>query len=211
MAEGVNSMKIIDITRPLSAKVPLYPGDAPPMITPQDQGNYHTTEIRMSSHQGTHIDAPSHYLPEGETVDNLPLPYLIGPCLVLDARAAGRVIKPEAVVPRLGSHTRLLLRTSASDCNAFGTEFPCLHMSTARALAETGLVVLGIDSPSVEEYLGDGSVHRTLLTHSIVIIELLDLWRVEEGAYDMIALPLRLEGVEGSPARVVLCRKGDQA
>jgi arylformamidase len=201
-------MKIIDITRPLSMQVPLFPGERPPVITPQDHGAYRTTNLRMSSHQGTHIDAPSHYLPGGITVDALPLTYLIGPCRVLDVRDAGRVIGPDTILPRLGSHTRLLLRTSASDLDTFDAEFPCLDTAAARALVERGVRCVGIDSPSVEEYSGDGSVHRILLSHPVAIIELLDLSRVAEGPYDMVALPLRLQGVEGSPARVILCNKG---
>jgi arylformamidase len=203
-------MKIIDVTRPLSEHVPLYPGEDLPVVIPRDHGAYRTTDLRMSSHQGTHIDAPSHYLRGGVTVDRLPLNFLIGPCLVLDVRDTGRMIEPETIIPRLGSHTRLLLRTEASDRDAFGTAFPCLSVATARALVERGVCCVGIDSPSVEEYPGDGTVHRIFLSHPTAIIELLDLSEAAEGTYTMVALPLRLEGVEGSPARVILCERGDR-
>lgn len=208
MAEGFNRMNIVDVTRPLSTRIPLYPGDTAPRITPVFHGEYRTTDLCLSSHHGTHIDAPSHYLEDGLTVDQLPLSHLIGPCRVLDLRDAGRVIEPGAILPDLGSHTRVLLRTHASEMTAFGPEFPCLSRETARALVERGVRCVGIDSPSVEEYPGDGSVHRILLSHTIMILELLDLSGVEEGVYDLIALPLRLEGVEGSPARVLLCERG---
>jgi arylformamidase len=203
-------MKFFDVTRPLSEKVPLYPGEDPPSIASQDHGEYRTTNLHISSHQGTHIDAPSHYLTGGMTVDRLPFSYLIGSCLVLDMRKAEMMIEPDAIIPRIGSHTRLLLRTSASDMDTFGTDFPCLHTDTAHGLVERGVRCVGIDSPSVEEYPGDGSVHRTLLMYPAAIIELLDLSMITEGVYGMIALPLRLEGVEGSPARVILCKKGDR-
>jgi Predicted metal-dependent hydrolase len=198
-------VKFIDVTRALSAHVPLYPGDDPPVIIPQDHGTYRTTRLTLSSHHGTHIDAPSHFLPGGLSVDRLPMSYLIGPCQVLDVRDAGDRIPPEDIIPRLDSCTRLLLRTRASEMARFGPSFPCLQPDAARALVGRGLRCVGIDSPSVEEYPGDGSVHRTLLAHPTVIIELLDLSHTAEGIYDMIALPLRLEGVEGSPARVILC------
>lgn len=201
-------MKFIDITRPLSVQVPLYPGEGPPTIISRDHGTYRTTDLHMSSHQGTHIDAPSHFLWGGMTVDELPISFLIGRCLVLDVRDTGRVIEPDAIIHRMGSFSRILLRTSASEENIFGNEFPCLHKDTARALVEKGVRVVGIDSPSVEEYPGDGSVHRILLTHPTIILELLDLSTVAEGVYDLIAFPLRLKGVEASPARAILCKKG---
>ncbi len=201
-------MNIIDVTRPLSARIPLYPGDPPPRITPVYHGEYRTTDLCLSSHHGTHIDAPSHYLEGGLTVDQLSLSLLIGPCRVFDLRDAGQVIEPGAILPCLESHTRILLRTHASEMNTFGPEFPCLSRETARALVDQGVRCVGIDSPSVEEYPGDGSVHRILLSHHAAIIELLDLSGVKEGVYDLIALPLRLEGVEGSPARVLLCERG---
>jgi arylformamidase len=200
-------MIFFDITRHLSESVPLYPGDAPPVIIPRDHGTYVTTDLHISSHHGTHIDAPSHFLKGGASVDALSLTSLIGPCRVLDVRDAGMVIEADVIIPRLGSHTRLLLRTAASEMDTFGPEFPCITASAARSLAEKRVVCVGIDSPSVEEYPGDGSVHRILLSHHTVIIELLDLSLVKEGTYYLIALPLRLEGREGSPARVVLCTR----
>jgi arylformamidase len=202
-------VKILDVTRPLSVRVPLYPGDDPPVINPRDHGTYRTTDLSLSSHHGTHIDAPSHFLPDGMTVDQLPLDYLIGTCLVLDVRKAGTVIGPDAILSRIGSHTRILLHTEASDRHSFGPEFPHLSVETAHALVDRGVRCLGIDSPSVDPYPGDGSVHRILLSHPTAIIELLDLSHVEEGIYRMIALPLRLEGVEGSPARVILSQRSD--
>lgn len=208
MAQGVYPVRFIDITRPLSPQVPLYPGDSPPAIIPREHGSYRTTDLCLSSHHGTHIDAPSHFLPGGMTVDELPLSYLIGECQVLDARGAGPMIAPEAILPRLGPCTRLLLRTEASGMTRFDTSFPCLHPDTARALVARGIRCVGIDSPSVEEYPGDGSVHRIFLSHPTAIIELLDLSPVAEGNYLLVALPLRLEGVEGSPARVILCERG---
>jgi arylformamidase len=209
MAEGVLPLKFIDVTRPLSERVPVYPGDAPPAFTVHDHGAYRTTSLRMGSHQGTHIDAPSHYLAGGESVDKIPLNNLIGPCLVIDVRPSENMITPDTILPYLGLHTRILLRTSASGADSFGTEYPCLHPLTARALVDRGVFLVGIDSPSVENYTGDGSVHRILLGHPAVIIELLDLSRVEEGVYDLIALPLRIQGAEGSPARVILCNRGE--
>ncbi|MDD1675833.1 MAG: cyclase family protein [Methanomicrobiales archaeon] len=203
-------MKIIDITRPLSEAIPLYPGDVPPVITPHNHGTYLTTDIHLSSHHGTHIDAPLHFLPGGLTVDSIPLQSLIGPCLVLDRTQAETIMGPELIIPYMGNHTRLLLRTVASGKESFGTEFPCIRLETARALAERGLTCIGIDSPSIEEYAGDGSVHKAFLSRNIPILEFLDLSRVNEGLYQLIALPMRLQGREGAPVRAILCPAGEE-
>ncbi|MDD1672955.1 MAG: cyclase family protein, partial [Methanomicrobiales archaeon] len=131
---------------------------------------------------------------------------LIGPCLVLDMRGSPMRIEPHHVIPRMKKHTRILLHTTASEKGNFGEEFSHLSLQTAQALTDRGIVCVGIDSPSIEEYPGDGSVHRALLSRNTVIIELLDLSDVDEGSYWLVALPLRLQGREGAPARVILCR-----
>jgi arylformamidase len=77
-------------------------------------------------------------------------------------------------------------------------------MTAATALLHAGIICVGIDSPSIEAYQSDGSIHRLLLSHGITIIEFLDLSKVLEGTYWMVALPLRLQGLDGSPARVIL-------
>jgi arylformamidase len=102
----------------------------------------------------------------------------------------------------------ILLRTRASGCGSFGSEFPHLTLDAARLVAGAAPPVVGIDSPSIEAFGGDGSVHRELLKGGIPILELLDLSGVTRGEYLMVALPLRLEGLDGSPARVILLGEG---
>ena len=200
----MRSRKILDLTRPLGEEVPVYPGDASPTFQRVERDGYSCTDIRLTTHTGTHLDAPSHYLAGGTSVDRIPLQKLIGKARVLDMEDAGDAITAASLSGKLHGGTRILIRTRASGASSFGPEFPHLTPEAARLLADTGTLVVGIDSPSIEAPGGDGSVHRDLLAGGVAILELLDLSGVAEGDYFMVALPLRLEGLDGSPARVIL-------
>jgi arylformamidase len=197
-------MHIIDITRPLSGDSVVYPGDTPPYFTQEDRGLYLISELRMNSHSGTHIDAPVHYLKTGPTVDAIPLSHLIGPCRILDVSGAGPEIDASYLKGRIEGASRIILKTAFSECTAFREDYPSLTRDAAEYLTKTGALCVGIDSFSIEAFVCDGSVHRELLSHGCIIIELLDLSRVTEGDYTLFALPLRLTGLDGAPARVIL-------
>ena len=200
-------MEIFDITRPLSDEILVYPGDLRPSFRQRDEGKYLISDLHMSTHTGTHIDAPVHYLKSGDTIDTIPLINLIGRCRVVDVSGAGSNITAEHLDGKTENTPRLLLKTSFSGHNQFIENYPSLSFDAARHITGNGICCVGIDSPSIESYLCDGTVHRELLRKGCIIIELLDLSAVPEGDYDMIALPLRLEGLDGSPARVVLMKK----
>ncbi len=197
-------MTIIDITRSLAGDSLVYPGDTSPKFSQRDAGLYLISELRMSSHSGTHIDAPVHYLKTGATVDELPLVHLIGPCRVLDVSGAGPLIDAADLEGRIEGCNRILLRTGFSQCSAFQEDYPSLTLEAAHYLTAQGILCVGIDSFSIERFDCDGSVHRELLGSGCLIIELLDLSRVPEGDYTLVALPLKLSGMDGAPARVVL-------
>jgi arylformamidase len=199
-------MKILDITRPLSDRMEAYPGDTLPQFTQTDRGLYLISELRMSSHSGTHIDAPVHYLKHGPTIDTVPLPHLIGPCRVLDVTGAGPLIDRPHLEGRTVGASRILLKTAFSGCSTFREDYPSLTLDAARYLTGEGVLCVGIDSFSIEASVCDGSVHRELLGHGCLVIELLDLSQVTEGDYTLVALPLRLAGLDGAPARVVLLK-----
>ena len=158
----------------------------------------------LSTHTGTHIDAPVHYLKSGNTIDTIPLSQFMGSCRVLDVTRAGTCITADHLRGRLDGIDRLLLKTSFSSTDRFDENYPSLTADAALLITSCDMKCIGIDSPSIESYECDGTVHRELLSHGCIIIELLDLSNVEEGDYTMIALPLRLTGLDGSPARVVL-------
>ena len=197
-------VKIIDITRPLSEGILKYPGDDPPVFRQEELGHYRITSLHLSTHTGTHIDAPDHYLKKGDTIDTIPLSHVIGVCRVLDVTRAGINITANHLTGQLDSIDRLLLKTSFSNTYRFEKNYPSLTPDAACLITSCGMKCVGIDSPSIESYKCDGTVHRELLSHRCIIIELLDLSGVEEGEYTLVALPLRLTGLDGSPARVIL-------
>ena len=203
----MNPVKIIDVTRPLSENSVVFPGDQTPHFSQSERGLYLISDLHMSSHSGTHIDAPVHYLKCGDTIDTVPLTSLVGRCRVLDLRDAGSAITANHLKGRTRNVDRLLLKTAFSSRDRFSEDYPHLTLDAAQLITRSGIVCVGIDSPSIEEYDCDGTVHRELLGHGCIIIELLDLTEVSEGDYDMVALPLRLRGLDGSPARVVLIKR----
>ena len=200
-------MTIIDVTRSLAGDSLAYPGDTCPHFTQTDRGLYLISELQLSSHSGTHIDAPVHYLKTGTTVDELPLHHLVGPCRVLDVSRAGSHINASFLKGRTHAAERILLKTAFSGCTSFQEDYPALTIDAAQYLASVGTLCVGIDSFSIESFVCDGSVHRELLSHGCLIIELLDLSHVKEGDYTLFALPLRLAGLDGAPARVILLDK----
>lgn len=203
-------MKIIDVTRPLSGTTVSFPGDPALQFSQRDAGLYLISELRMNSHSGTHIDAPVHYLKTGDTIDRVPLDHLIGPCRVLDLSGTGPEISAADLEGRLCGAGRVLLKTAFSGETGFREAFPHITADAAQLLTREGMLCVGIDSFSIEALVCDGSVHRELLGHGCIIVELLDLSGVSEGNYEMVALPLRLVGLDGAPARVVLMKQEEE-
>jgi arylformamidase len=197
-------VRIIDITRPLSEDILRYPGDKRPVFRQVDRGHYLISDLHMSTHTGTHIDAPFHYLKAGDTIDSIPLSHVMGPCRVIDVTCAGTNITSNHLKGRLDGIHRLLLKTSFSAKDCFDENFPSLTPDAARLITMCDMKCIGIDSPSIESFNCDGTVHRELLSKGCIIIELLNLSNVGEGDYTLVALPLPFAGLDGSPARVVL-------
>jgi arylformamidase len=197
-------MTYIDVTRPLAKDMLVYVGDLHPEFRQEDRGLYLISDLNMSTHSGTHIDAPVHYLKTGQTIDQVPFENLIGRCRVIDVSSAGNLITGTHIQNKITGVERLLLKTAFSGKNQFTENYPSLSLDAARLIAMKHMRCVGIDSLSIESFDCDGSVHRELSEHGMSIIELLDLSQVTEGDYEMIALPLRLAGLDGSPARVLL-------
>ena len=200
-------VKIFDITRPLSNSSVVYPGDSPPMFKQHDRGQYLISDLSMNSHSGTHIDAPVHYLKTWETIDMIPLSRLVGPCRVLDVTDAGRDITEQVIRGKINGITRVLLKTGFSSCAEFREDYPSLTRDAAKYLVKNRIQCIGIDSFSIEAFVCNGAVHSELLGNDCAIIELLDLSAIPEGEYTIVALPLRLSGLDGSPARVILLQE----
>jgi len=194
----------------------VWPTDPPVEITcfksPTKGDRSTVTKLTLGTHTGTHIDAPKHFLPEAEGVETLDPNVLMGPCTVLDLRGVGD-IGPEHLKAALESQaTRILLRTGTIEtqmAEGFSKEFPAVTVEAAEVMVQAGVRLVGIDAMSVEVYHAPGApTHHTLLEARVVIIENLLLKDVEAGDYDLIALPLRIEGADGAPARVLLRESG---
>jgi arylformamidase len=204
--------KIIDVTIPLSAQVPVYPGDTRFVLETTDRietgGSSNMSRITMSSHAGTHVDAPYHFLADGATVDQLPLEILMGKARVVQVAAVSSIERSNLESLGLHDDIRLLIKTRNSGMLRqpdFQSDFVSLSPAGAAYLAQAGIKLVGLDYLSIDPCpSADHPAHHALLEAGVVVVEGLDLSRVEPGEYDMVCLPLRIEGGDGSPARVVL-------
>jgi arylformamidase len=208
-------MTIHDISLTLSADLPVWPGDPKPVIrqvTFMDQGELaNVSRLEIGVHTGTHVDAPHHFLNDGRLVADLDLEVLTGPAWVL--RVPDEVAEIGADhLERSGLPAgveRLLLRTRnsawwADPSHAFREDFAALRQDGARWLVHRGVRLVGVDYLSVAPFREPAPTHRVLLEAGLVIVEGLDLSRVEPGAYRLYCLPLKLAGAEGAPARAIL-------
>ena len=201
---------LIDITPKMGVRTPVYPGDPPFVVRltasvaagdPAD-----VSAVSFSAHSGAHVDAPAHLFPGTGDAASLPLERFVGPCLVIDLTelepeaAPSELVRPQtiaAVKALMGGKalpSRVLIKTRRS-----------LSPECVEAFLAEGVELVGVDVPSIdpadsEELLA----HRIALSRGLTVMENLDLSAVMAGSYELIALPLPLEGVEASPVRAVL-------
>jgi arylformamidase len=202
-------MKLYDISLPMSSALASWPGDVPCEFRLSwrmaDGASVNVGALSTSVHNGTHTDAPFHFLPEGKTIDQLDLDPWLGPCQVVDV--SGRpVIEASDLPGDLYDAPRLLLRTGGwSDTAAFPARIPVLAAGVPTELRRRGVILIGVDVPSVDQLDSkDLPIHHELGKCAIYILENLNLKDVPTGRYELIALPLRLVGADGSPVRAVL-------
>jgi arylformamidase len=205
--------RIYDVSVPVRHGGVVYPGNPAIAFTPQqriaDGGSSNVTTLTLGSHTGTHVDAPRHFADDGAPVDALPLERLIGTALLIAMADEVRAIGADQLrgLPIAG-HTRLLLRTRNSRLlhdAEFHRDYTYLAPDGAEYLVGLGVELVGVDYYSVEQFRsGHHRTHRTLLGAGVVIIEGLDLSVPPPGEYELCCLPLRLEGLDGAPARVIL-------
>jgi len=207
--------RIYDISVPIRSGGLVYPGNPEVEITLQQAvakgAGANVSSIRFGSHTGTHADAARHFFDDGQSVDRIPLERLIGPALLLsfpdDLRAIGAA---DLRNHDLKGRTRILLRTRNSALlsqKEFVRDYTYLAPDGAQYLVDNGVELVGIDYLSIEQFhSGHHMTHRILLERSVVILEGLDLSVPAPGEYDLICLPLRIEGCDGAPARAVLIK-----
>jgi arylformamidase len=203
--------RLYDISRPVSRALAGWPGDTPyqfEMLCRLREGAaVNLGSIAMSPHTGTHIDAPYHYEERGKTVGELTLETYIGAASVVGVEGRA-VITCEDIGAQWLQTPRLLLRTNGwPDDTRFPDRIPVLDVDVPEWLHAHGVVLLGVDLPSVDQIDSkDLPVHHALGACEIAILEGVDLRAVPDGFYELIALPLRLEGADGCPVRAVLRR-----
>jgi len=193
-------VRIVDVSVPVRPGMIVYPGDPEVRLervsSIEDGDGFNLSRLDLGVHSGTHVDAPLHFLEDGAAVETLPLEVLVGPCVVVDGLDA-------AAVPR--GAERVLFKTQNGrlwERDEFTEDFPELDGEAAQALVAAGVRLVGIDYLSI----GDEEAHRILLGAAVVAVEGLDLVEVEPGEYRLVCAPLKLEGAEGAPARVLLLR-----
>lgn len=202
--------RILDISVPLAPDLAVWPGDVPVARTAsQSLARGDTTNVSalsMTLHAGTHADAPCHVLPEGAAMDVVDLTPYLGPCEVMAvAPGPGARILP-LHLPRQPRAPRLLFRTdSFPDPRRFTMDFNALSPELVRHLHGLGCLLVGLDTPSVDPFDSEGlESHRELARCGMASLEGLCLAAVPPGLYVLSALPLRIQGADGSPVRAVL-------
>ncbi|HKC40547.1 MAG TPA: gluconate:H+ symporter [Gemmatimonadales bacterium] len=208
----------VDVTATLDpARTPVYQGDAPmkfDFLKDMRKGDKFTLSVySMGAHSGTHIDAPMHFIANGAPIDQVPLNPLIGAARVIDIPDSVQAID----AAELNRHdwkgaTRVLFRTRSTlrgwMDSAFHTDFSYVAPDAAQLLADGGVVLVGVDYISAEQFGAPAPrTHQILLGRGIPIVEGLDLRSVQAGDYDLIVLPLKVRGHEGAPARAIVRKR----
>jgi arylformamidase len=203
--------KIWDISPPVDARSPVFPGDTPysqtwaAQIAPGCPVN--VSAITLSPHVGAHADAPLHYDPQGAAVGALDLAPFIGPCRVIHALQAGTLVQAKHLQHALHDlPARVLVRTRQQfPLLQFDAQLTALAPSTVELLADLGVQLVGTDSASIDP--ADSKTlpsHQAIRQHGLRVLENLLLDDVPEGDYELIALPLKLMTADASPVRAVL-------
>lgn len=203
--------KIIDISQRLYAGMPVWPGDSAftlePTMVIDDDCPVNVSRLTLSPHTGTHIDSNYHYDPNGRSAAEMPLDVYIGEALVVNAVGCGDLVKPYHIADQLPDQiTRVLIKTTDDyDEKTWPTGFTALDPETVTMLAAKGVTLIGIDTPSMDpQDSKDMPSHQAINHYDIAILESLVLHTVAVGMYELIALPLKISGCDGSPVRAIL-------
>lgn len=209
---------LYDITPPIRLGIPVWPGDTAYRaelswaIARGDSVN--VSALTTTPHLGAHADAPFHVADDGAAIADLPLEPFLGPCRVVEVPAEPLVTPEHLAGIDLADPPRLLLKTGsvpaagaggAGSPAPFPERFTALSPELARVLGEAGALLVGLDTPSVDPFDSKNlAAHHALAAGGVVNLEGLLLADVPPGLYELIALPLRLEGLDASPVRAVL-------
>lgn len=190
-------MKIIDISKDVMS-CEVFPGDPMPKLervaSIGDSSEYNLGKINMCLHNGTHMDAPLHFLPNGNDITEFDPEIFFGPCVVVEVATemiTGAFV--EEYFPR--NAKRILIKSHGK---------AVFHESAASELSHMGYVLVGTDGMTVEPEGSDGRTHRMFMVDNIALLENLDLENVEPGDYFLAAAPIKISGAEAAPVRALL-------
>ena len=206
--------RLWDISQPLRPSLPVWPGDTAFSARKRwvigSDSPVNVASFETSTHAGTHADAPLHYDLTGADAASVDLAAYIGPCSVVDARGLGAVITRDFVATLTELPSRVLFRTYARfPHEAWSADFTAVAADAIALLAEQGVRLIGVDAPSLDPQDSKTmDAHHAVLAADMRILEGLVLDDVPPGDYELIALPLRLVGLDSSPVRAVLRELG---
>ena len=202
---------LIDISPIVDETIRVWPGDTPFVQTinvdMNTGGNLTLSDIRTTVHVGAHADAPSHYVADGDDIASRRLDFYVGRCAVVHVDVArGERIAPAHIAGKTIAAPRVLFRTGTfPDPRRWNDDFASLSPALVDELHRRGVVLIGIDTPSVDPFASKAlESHQAFARNDMAILEGVVLDGVEEGEYELIALPLRLRGGDASPVRAVL-------
>jgi arylformamidase len=190
--------------------MPVWPGDTPAEFvfaaTKASGYSCNVGRLRVSAHTGTHADAPYHYNDAGAKIDEVPVATYVGPARVVDIRGHATVTTTLLAAHDFAATPRVLFKSDTwTDPAIFPTVWPLMAADVPAWLGARGVKLVGLDVPSVDHLTSQDLVlHHACDAAGLVILENLDLRAVEPGVYELIALPLRIRGGDGSPVRAVL-------
>jgi RpiB/LacA/LacB family sugar-phosphate isomerase len=201
--------RTFDISRTIEPGMVMWPGEPDVVIAGrQFEGIAQLTTITMSTHTGSHVDAPAHVIPGDDGIDGLDLGKMVGLARVCHLGEQARIERATLERLNLDGVARLLLGTQNSELlgkAGFSRDYAHLTTDAAQYLVEKELLLVGVDYLSVEEpETTNYPVHHALLYEGVVVLEGINLSGVPEGDYELLCLPLKIKGGDGAPARVIL-------
>lgn len=207
--EGVH---YIDISPEINEKLAVFKGDVPFKRNKSydfEKGHHMTlSSIEATLHLGAHADGPVHYDKNGEGIGERSLDYYMGPCQVIDlSRVAGPGVKIISDDLRKFSFetTRVLVKTGSYNHQRWSDDFSYFSEGAIKFLVDKGVKLIGIDTPSIDKADSRNlAAHHLVAQNNMAVLEGLELTYVDEGKYQLIALPLKLTGADASPVRAVL-------
>jgi arylformamidase len=218
--------KYYDVTLPLNKEIHMLPELRPETGQPTQRENNSRvyrffdvnkgdpvtmSRLEIDSHDGTHIDAPLHFIPGGMTIDNMPIETTNGPCRVIEIKDEKDITVKELEPYKIKAGERILFKTKNSphvyDVGVFEDVWVALTPESANYLVEKKIRIVGLDYLTVahREPTGDiKKVHEAFLKNGIFILEAINLDGVPAGNYEMMCLPIRIENGDAGPCRVIL-------